>query len=236
MDLLSLAKNLNVPALSAFMLGIMASIGPCTMATNIAALAYVSRRITDRKFAVTGAALYTLGRMITYTVLGMLIIYTGLSIPAVSNFLQEFGEVAVGPFLIVVGLIMLFLDRISFGDSGHGLADQAKKFADMGLLGALPLGAILALAFCPYSAVLFFMVLIPLALKSPAGPAFPSLFALGTGLPVLVFGLLLSLGVAGAARWLNAIGNAEKYIRIAIAVLFILVGIYCMLVWLGVFS
>ena len=235
MDLLGYARGLSVPALSAFMLGLMASIGPCTMATNIAALAYISRRLADRKFAVTSAGLYMLGRMVTYTVLGMLIIYTGLSIPAVSNFLQEFGEVAIGPFLIIVGVVMLFLDRISFGEADHGLADQARKFADMGLIGALPLGAILALAFCPYSAVLFFMVLIPLALKSTGGPAFPSLFALGTGLPVLVFGLLLTLGAAGAARWLNAIGRAEKYIRIAVAILFILVGIYCVLVWVKVF-
>lgn len=235
MDPLALVKGMNLPLLSAFVLGVMAAIGPCTMASNVAALAYISRRISDRKFAVTSGALYTLGRMITYTVLGMLIIYTGLSIPAISNFLQEFGEVAVGPFLVVVGLLMLFIDRIDFGNSGNRLAEQAHKFADMGLIGALPLGAVLALAFCPYSAVLFFMVLIPLALKSTTGPVLPAMFAVGTGLPVLLFGLLLSLGAAGAARWLNAIGRAEKYIRIATAILFIIIGFYCILVWLKVF-
>lgn len=213
----------------------MAAISPCTMATNIAALAYISRKISDRKFAITNAALYTAGRMITYTVLGVLIIYAGLNIPAVANFLQQFGEVAVGPFLIIVGIIMLFLDRIHFGEEDNRLATAAKKFADMGLIGALPLGMILALAFCPYSAVLFFMVLIPLALKTTGGVVLPAVFAVGTGLPVLLFGMLLSLGVVGAARWMNAIGNAEKYIRVAVAVLFILIGFVCIGLWLKMF-
>jgi cytochrome c-type biogenesis protein len=234
-DFPSLANVLNMPGISAFMLGVMAAISPCTMATNIAALAYISRKISDRKFAVSNAALYTAGRMITYTVLGMLIIYAGLSIPAVANFLQQFGEVAVGPFLIIVGVVMLFLDRIHFGDGDNRLAVAAKKFADMGLIGALPLGMVLALAFCPYSAVLFFMVLIPLALKTTGGAGLPAVFAMGTGLPVLLFGTLLSLGVAGAARWINAIGNAEKYIRMAVAILFILIGLVCVGLWLKMF-
>ncbi len=224
-DLHDLANSLNLPGISAFVLGIMASIGPCTLATNLAALAYISRKISDKKFAVTSGALYTLGRMVTYTVLGMLIIYAGLSIPAVASFLQDVGEVLIGPFLIVVGIVMLFLDRLDFGEGSSRLAAAAGKFADMGLIGALPLGIILALAFCPYTAVLFFMVLIPMALKTPGGVGLPAAFALGTGLPVLLFGSLLSLGVTGAARWINAVGRSEKYIRIAVAALFILIGI-----------
>ncbi len=226
MDIQNLANSLNLPGVSAFMLGVMASLGPCTLATNLAAVAYISRRISDRKFAVTGGALYTLGRMITYTVLGMLIIYAGMSIPAVANFLQEFAEVVIGPLLIIVGLIMLFIDRISFGEHGSAMANAAAKLADMGMLGALPLGIVLALAFCPYSALLFFMVLIPMAFNTHGGVGLTALFALGTGLPVLLFGSLLSLGVAGAARWINSISKAEKYVRIAMAVSFIVIGFY----------
>jgi cytochrome c-type biogenesis protein len=226
MDIQGFANSLNLPGVSAFMLGVMASLGPCTLATNLAAMAYISRRISDRRFAVTGGALYTLGRMITYSVLGILIIYTGMSIPVISNFLQDISEVVVGPLLITVGLIMLFIDRISFGEHGSGMSDAAGKLADAGMLGALPLGMVLALAFCPYSAVLFFMVLIPLTLKTHGGAGLPALFALGTGLPVLLFGSLLSLGVAGAAKWINAISRTEVYIRIAMAVLFIIIGLY----------
>ena len=230
-----MSNSLNLPGVSAFILGVMASLGPCTLATNLAAVAYISRKISERRFAVTGGALYTLGRMVTYTVLGILIMYAGISIPGISNFLQDISEVVVGPLLITVGLIMLFIDRISFGEHGSGMADAAGKLADAGMLGALPLGIVLALAFCPYSAVLFFMVLIPLTLKTHGGAGLPALFALGTGLPVMLFGTLLSLGVAGAARWINAISRAEVYVRIAMAVLFIIIGFYYMLIWLGVF-
>ncbi len=235
MDLQGLAGSLHVPAVSAFLLGIMACIGPCTLATNLAALAYISRKISDRKYAFTSSALYTLGRMITYTLLGTLIIYAGLSIPAVANFLQQVSEMVIGPFLILVGFIMLFLDKIDLGEHDSRLANAAGRFADMGMLGALPLGLILALAFCPYSAVLFFMVLIPLALKTTGGVGLPALFALGTGLPVLLFGTLLSLGVAGAAKWINAISRAEKYIRMAMATLFIVIGLVYIGLWLKLY-
>jgi len=234
-DLQELLSGISLPGFSAFLLGVMASIGPCTLATNLAALAYICRRISDRRFAVTTGALYTLGRMITYSVLGMLIIYAGLSIPLIANFLQEFGEKAIGPLLIAVGLVMLFIDRISFGEHGSTVANAAGKLADMGMMGALPLGLVLALAFCPYSAVLFFGVLIPLAFKTKGGVGLPALFALGTGLPVLLFGTLLSLGVAGAAKWINAISSAEKYIRIAMAILFIMVGLFYIGQWLNIY-
>ena len=224
MDLHSLIDSLNMPGVSAFMLGLVASLGPCTLATNLAALAYISRKISERKFAVTAGALYTLGRMITYTVLGMLIIYAGLGIPISANFVQNFGEVAIGPILIIVGIAMLFIDRISFGEHEGRLARAAGRLADKGLIGALPLGVVLALAFCPYTAVLFFGVLIPLSLKTQGGGGLPALFALGTGLPVILFGTLLSLGVAGIGRWVNAINRSEQYIRMAIAIFFIAIG------------
>ncbi len=232
-DLQETLSGISLPGFSAFMLGVMASIGPCTLATNLAALAYISRRISDRRFAVTSGALYTLGRMITYSVLGMLIIYAGLSIPLIANFLQDFGEKATGPLLILVGLIMLFLDRISFGEHNSTVANAAGRLADMGLMGALPLGIVLALAFCPYSAVLFFGVLIPLAFQTKGGVGLPALFALGTSLPVLLFGTMLTLGVTGAAKWINAISSAEKNIRIAMAILFIVIGLVYTWQWLN---
>ena len=109
MDLSSLTANTNIPVLTAFFLGLMATVGPCTMATNIAALAYVGQKLTDRKYSIVTASLYTLGRMLTYTMLGALIIYLGLSIPGVSLFLQDVGEKALGPFLIIIGLVMVLL-------------------------------------------------------------------------------------------------------------------------------
>ena len=105
MELSSLTGSSSIPIISAFVLGLMAAVGPCTMATNIAALAYVSRRLTDRKYCLMTGVLYTVGRMITYSVLGALIIMVGLEIPGMSIFVQNIGEKALGPFLIAIGIL-----------------------------------------------------------------------------------------------------------------------------------
>ena len=232
MDLSSILSGPNIPVLTAFLLGLITAIAPCPMATNIAAVAYISRNVTDRKYAVITGALYTLGRMVSYSVLGILIIAVGLEIPGVSAFLQDTGEKVLGPILIIVGVLMLFIDRISFGRGGGKLTSLGGKVADWGMIGGFLLGIIFALAFCPYSAVLFFGALMPVALESSEGIALPAVFAIGTGLPVLIFGTLLSLGIAGVANWLNAITRVEKIIRIAMAIVFIGVGIYYVVLWI----
>jgi cytochrome c-type biogenesis protein len=228
---LSDVANLNIPILSAFLLGLMACLGPCTMATNIAALAYVSRYTKNKKSAVITGVLYTAGRMITYSAIGILIIGIGLEVPEVSLFLQNTMEKVFGPLLIIIGILLLFVDRFSFRSSGK-MASVGNKIANWGVLGGLPLGALFALGFCPYSAMLFFVVLIPLALKVGEGYTLPAIFAVGTGLPVLIFGTLISIGVASVSRWLNAISRADKIIRIAVSVVFVGVGIYYLYLWI----
>jgi cytochrome c-type biogenesis protein len=227
-----LSESLNIPVLSALFLGLITAISPCPMATNIAAIAYVSRRATERRYAVITGALYTLGRMVSYSIIGILIIVAGLEIPGVALFLQDFGEKILGPLLIVVGLIMLIIDRFSFGLGGGKLASLGEKVANRGMLGGFLLGVLFALAFCPYSAVIFFGLLIPLALDSTGGVALPAVFAIGTGLPVLVFSILISAGIAKVSTWLNAVTRVEKIIRIIVSVIFIGVGIYYVVLWI----
>ena len=232
MDLGSILGGSNIPVVTALLLGLITAIAPCPLATNIAAVAYITRNVTDRKYAVITGSLYTLGRMFSYTLLGVLIIAAGLEIPWLSGAIQDVGEKVLGPLLIVVGLLMLFIDRFSFGTGGGKLASLGSKVANWGMIGGFLLGVIFALAFCPYSAVLFFGALIPVALKSNGGVALPAVYAIGTGLPVLVFGTLLSLGVAGVANWLNALTRAERIIRIIVSVVFIGVGIYYVVLWI----
>jgi cytochrome c-type biogenesis protein len=232
MDLGSILSGPNIPVLTALLLGLITAIAPCPLATNIAAVAYITRNVTDRKYAVITGSLYTLGRMVSYSLLGILIIVVGLEIPWLSGVIQDVGEKVLGPLLIVVGLLMLFIDRLSFGRGGNTLASLGSKVAGWGMIGGFLLGVIFALAFCPYSAVLFFGALIPVALKSTGGVALPAVFAIGTGLPVLIFGTLLSLGVAGVANWLNALTRAERIIRIIVSVIFIGVGIYYVVLWI----
>ena len=232
MDLGVITGNINIPALSALLLGLITAISPCPMATNIAAIAYVSRRVKERRYAVITGTLYTLGRMFSYSILGILIIVAGLEVPGVASFLQDFGEQVLGPLLIVVGVIMLSINRMPFSLGGGRLSSIGGKVADWGMIGGFLLGALFALAFCPYSAVLFFGLLIPLALKSAGGVTLPAVYAIGTGLPVLVFGVLISLGVARVSTWLNAVTRAEKIIRVAVSIIFIGVGIYLVVLWI----
>jgi cytochrome c biogenesis protein CcdA len=202
------------------------------MATNIAALAYVSRGVKERRYSVITGALYTLGRMFSYSILGVIIIVAGLEIPGVASFLQDFGEQILGPLLIAIGVIMLIINKISLNLGGGKLSSIGEKVANWGMLGGFLLGALFALAFCPYSAVLFFGVLIPLALKSTGGVILPAVYAIGTGLPVLVFGVLLSLSVARVSSWLNAVTRAERIIRVAVSIIFIGAGIYLVVLWI----
>jgi cytochrome c biogenesis protein CcdA len=232
MDLGGITGNINIPALSALLLGLITAISPCPLATNIAAIGYVSRRVTERRYAVLTGLLYTLGRMFSYSVIGVLIIVAGLEIPGVATFLQDFGEQVLGPLLIVVGVIMLSINKISLSLGGGKLSSIGGRVANWGMIGGFLLGALFALAFCPYSAVLFFGVLIPLSLKSAGGVALPAVYAIGTGLPVLVFGVLISAGVARVSTWLNAVTRAEKIIRVAVSIIFIGVGIYLVVLWM----
>ncbi len=221
----NLALSSTVPVFTALLVGLMAALGPCTMATNVATLAYISRRISDRKFAIMASLLYALGRIVSLTMLGVIIITIGLETPAIQNFLQTVGTYVMGPVLIVAGILMLLADRISFGKGGR-MAALAGKVSDWGLGGAFLMGVFFGIAFCPYSAVLYFMVLIPLALTASAGILLPSFFALGTGLPVVIFGALISLGVTAVSGWVSSLSRVEKYLRIIMALVFLGVGIY----------
>ena len=232
MDFSGILGDVNIPVLSALLLGLITAISPCPLATNIAALAYVSRRATERRYAIITGALYTLGRMFSYSVIGVLIIVAGLEIPGVATFLQDFGEQVLGPLLIVIGVIMLTINRMAIGSTGGRLSSIGERVAGWGMMGGFLLGALFALAFCPYSAVLFFGILIPLALKSAGGVALPAVYAIGTGLPVLVFGVLISAGVARVSTWLNAVTHVEKIIRVAVSIIFIGVGIYLVVLWI----
>lgn len=132
----------------------------------------------------------------------------------------------------MVGIIILIIDRFSFGLGGGKLAALGEKVANRGMLGGFLLGVIFALAFCPYSAVIFFGVLIPLSLETTGGVTLPAVFAIGTGLPVLVFGILISAGIAKVSTWLNAVTRIEKVVRIIVSVIFIGVGIYYVVLWI----
>jgi cytochrome c-type biogenesis protein len=215
--------------LAAFLLGLLTAISPCPLATNIAALSYVSKRLDNRKYTVLASVLYTAGRMLAYTLIGVLLILIGLSASRVSLFFQDYADKILGPLLIFFGLVMLDILKFSIF-KGRLTAAIQEKIGDWGLVSSFLLGILFALAFCPYSAILFFGMLMPIALDSAGGITLPAIYGLGTGLPVMIFAVALSLGVAEIGKHVARMQKFEKYFRWFAGVVFIGVGIYYLVV------
>jgi len=214
-----------VALLSALWFGILTSISPCPLATNIAAISFLSKKINHPRYVIISGIAYTLGRVSTYMTIGILIITSLVGIPVIANFLQQNMHKILGPLLILVGLFLIGIIKLHF--AGFSLShEKQNQLADSGLKGAFMLGVIFALSFCPISAGLFFGSLIPLALNSNFSIVYPVVFGVGTGLPVMISALAITSGVGAASYWFKKLSDIEKYTRKATGVIFILVGGY----------
>ncbi len=194
-----LIATAEAPFIAAFLIGLLASVGPCPLATNVTALGYMARQFSDRRAVVASSLAYIAGRATAYGLVGVVILAAGARVAAVARPLQDIGEVVLGPILILVGLVLLDVIRPDIEIGGEALARLRGRARQMPGGGAFLLGFLFALAFCPYSAALYFGVLIPLALRAGAGLALPLVFGVGTGVPVLMLGLPLALGLGWAA-------------------------------------
>ena len=221
----NLLDGTNIPFLSAFLLGIMTAISPCPLATNITAIGFISKDIENRKKIFFNGLWYTLGRAISYTALGV-ILYFGASKFHVAKVFQSNGEKILGPLLIIVGILMLDLVKIKFpgfGKLGERMQNKERK---NNWWSALLLGVIFALAFCPYSGVLYFGMLIPMTISSASGLFLPFIFAVATGLPVIIVAYLLAFSISSIGGFYHKVKIFEKWFRRVVAVVFIVVGVY----------
>lgn len=218
---------------SALWLGILTSISPCPLATNIAAISFLSKKINHPKAVLLAGITYTIGRMLAYAVLGVIIITSITNVPSVANFLQKYMNKIIGPILLIVGLFLLGI--FNFSISGLALSkEKQESLAQSGLKGSFILGILFALAFCPISAALFFGSLIPLSLSSSYGITLPFIYGVGTGLPVLAFSFGIALGISTLSHWFGKIATLERYTRKITGLIFILVGIY--FIWINISS
>ncbi|MFC1741903.1 aromatic aminobenezylarsenical efflux permease ArsG family transporter [Nanoarchaeota archaeon] len=216
----------DVGIVAAFFIGLMAAISPCPLATNITAIAYASKKIDNSKHTIIVGVLYTLGRMLTYVLIASAIVWFGLNTQAIALFLQRFGEKLLGPLLLLIGIVMLDVIKFRFLKSNDWLNNLKEKLAKKGFIGSFLLGVIFALAFCPFSAVLFFGMLIPIALRAGDGLVIPSVFAFATGLPVIIFSFILVYSVSKLGNIMGKMQTFEKYSRKVVAGIFILAGLY----------
>jgi len=219
----------NVPFLSAFILGIMTAISPCPLATNITAIGFISKDLENKKKIFYNGLWYTLGRAISYTSIGV-ILYFGASKFHVAKFFQSNGEKFLGPLLIIVGILMFDFIKIKFPGLSR-LNDRMEKNNKNNWRSALVLGMVFALAFCPYSGVLYFGMLIPITISSTSGLFLPFVFAIATGLPVIIVAYILAFSISSIGGFYNKVKIFEKWFRRIIAVIFILVGFYYVIIY-----
>ena len=223
----SLLDNTTIPAITAFILGLLTAMSPCPLATNITAIGFISKDIENPHRIFMNGLLYTFGRLFTYTVLGFILIpilREGASMFAVQNAISKYGEMLISPVLIIIGIFMLDIIKLSLPKiniDGEGLRKKSKD-----AWGALFLGVLFALAFCPTSGVFYFGMLMPLSAAERGGYLLPVIFAIATGIPVILVAWILAYSVAGLGKFYNRIQIFEKWFRKIVALLFIAVGIY----------
>lgn len=228
-----LLDNSSLPIVTAFLLGLITAISPCPLATNIAAIGYISKDIESRKRIFVKGLLYTLGRIIAYTVLGIIllaILKGGSSLFGIQKFIGKYGEMLIGPILLLFGLYLLFGNRLnlpSFGFKGNG-----EGLAKKGGWGALLLGLLFALAFCPSSAIFYFGMLIPLAASTTAGWLLTVVFAIATALPVIIVAWILAFSTNNIGRFYNKMNTIQKWFNWIVGGLFVAIGLYyCIIVF-----
>lgn len=229
----SLADTSQFPIITAFILGLMMAISPCPLATNITALGYISKDIQYKSKTLVNGLYYILGRSIVYTMLGLVLIYLfkqGISTFKIQRFFSDYGPAILGPLMIIMGLFMLDFIRLNFLPK---INIKLKEGKNNTYWNSFFLGIVFALAFCPYSGVLFFGGLIPLAISAQSGYFLPIVFSIGTGLPVIVFAWVLAYSISSVGSFYNRLKAFELWFRRIIAVLFIVVGVY--FCWLMLF-
>lgn len=226
--LTSLLENTSFPLLTAFILGLMTAISPCPLATNITAVGFISKDIQNKNRVFINGLVYTLGRALSYTILAIVLYYSADQFK-LSGFFQMHGEKIIGPLFVLIGLFMLGILKINF----PGLSSLTDKYSEKGkgsYWNVLLLGIVFALAFCPYSGVLFFGMLIPLTISSAEGISLPIVYAIATGIPVIIFAWLIAYTVSGVGSAYNKVKVFELWFRKIIAVVFIGFGIYYIII------
>ena len=220
----SLYTNSSVPFWSAFLLGLMTAIGPCALTTNITAIGFISKDLHNRRRVFLNGIYYTLGRAVTYTTIGMLF-FVGANQFRLSRFLQQRGEQFIGLLLILIGLFMLDVIRFRFPE-WFAFQQKMENRKNRGFWSSLIMGILFALAFCPYNGVLYFGLLIPMTIGSVSGLYLPAVYALATGLPVLIFAWLIAFSFSKLGNAYNKVKQFEKWFRRIVAILFLMAGLY----------
>lgn len=230
----TLLDNSATPVLTALLLGLLTAVSPCPLATNIAAIGFIGKDLENRKRIFVRGLLYTAGRITTYTALGIIlltVLKTGANLFGIQKFVGKYGEMLLGPILLLIGLYMLFGQKLRL--PSLGFKDSGENIARRGGWGAFLLGMLFAIAFCPTSGIFYFGMLIPLSATVPAGYLLPAVFAIATALPVLVVAWVLAFSIQRIGTIYGKMQTIQKWLSLIVGILFTAIGIYyCVMILL----
>jgi cytochrome c-type biogenesis protein len=234
MSLPDIASLANIPFIYPFVVGVVMAINPCNMGVDLAGIAYVSLKLDNPRGALYSGTFYTIGRALTYMVLGLLVFAFGSTISDFSPVLQTYENLILGVSLVLIGVVMLDLLKLNFSFTEGHKSRYSLNLPEKGLIGALAMGAASSLALCPCTAVVFFGLLIPMSMEANlVGMSFPIMFGLGTGLPILAFAILMSISTKVAQTYLNNIVKYEPYARKIFGAAFVIYGLYLLAMFLS---
>ncbi len=217
----------DMPAITAFLLGILTAISPCPLSANITAIGFISKDIEDKRRILLHGILYAIGRIAAYSLLGTLLIYMlrrGIDTFNLQSSISLWGELLVAPVLLIIGVLMLVDLSMPLSKLGFGVSDKAERLR--GKCGALLLGMLFAMAFCPTSGLFYFGMLIPMSASSPGGYMLPVIYALATGLPVVGAAWVIAYSIANIAGFYKKMQVCQQWLKRLVAILFIIVGLY----------
>jgi cytochrome c-type biogenesis protein len=212
----------------AIWLGILTSISPCPLATNIAAISFVGKQVGKPSTTLLSGVFYTLGRMLTYLILGAILVSSTQAVPAISFFLQEKMKIVMGPLLILIGVVLLDVFKFSFTGAFVSRKSQ-ERLAKSGIWGALLLGVVFALSFCPVSAALFFGSTFGLAAQHGSRVLIPTLYGIGTAAPVIAFAFVVAFSAHAIGTVFQKVTVFEKWARKISGIVFIVAGVYILI-------
>ncbi|MBR5375120.1 MAG: sulfite exporter TauE/SafE family protein [Paludibacteraceae bacterium] len=223
MDFISHLYNGGNLWISSIIWGIIVAVCPCTMAANITAITAMSRDKREKRDVFARGIAYAFGRAAAYIALGILLVTFAQGLRIGESFQHLFG-LFLGPILVLIGILMLDIIHI------HGLADKCmvvfnRMVKQFGFWKSFLLGIMLAFAFCPYSATIYFGVVIPSSLSAENGYIVPIFFAIGATIPVLSLAWIFAYSMDTAKKKLDKFQQYELWFRRILAILFIISGI-----------
>lgn len=225
--LMDYAQSISSPVLMVVVLAIVFALDPCLMLTNIAAIGYIGREVDDKRAILARGLYYTLGRTLSYGLLGCIMIaflQLGKSLHPIEEFVEHYGVAILTVFMLLMGVLLCLSDYIPW--LNINLAKNVDQTRFKGKLGAFLLGIVLTFAFCPTNAILFFGMMVPVCSASKFGYALPFLFSATTAIPVLLIAYLIAFSINSIARCYNKVQLIGKILKWVVGIAFIAIGIY----------